>query len=625
MGALSSCAGEPVELLFPAGLAAGLLAIPLIALYFLRLRRRRVRVPSLLPWAGVLRSDRLASPFQRFRRHRLLLLQLLALAAIVLALARPASRGTGQPGRALVLVVDLTASMGATDVAPDRLGAGVAHARELVDALGPDDEVLLVTAAARTEVLVPFTRDHGEVSRALGLLRPTVAAGTLREGVELGLSLARGRPAVEVVLISDGAGADLHEVNPGAVPFTWAPVGTSAENAGIVQVDLRRGGSLDLSAQLFAAVENRGPTATRATVEAWLGSEMIAVRNEELPSGEVVPLVFDLPADAHGVVEVRLVSPGDQLRADDRAWAVVEAAGRAAIGLVGGDALTDRVLSSDPRVRLERLAPGEATADRIAGLDALVFGSPVPDGLDGVDYLVLGPRLGGPVRFGADVAQPKVLDWSRGHPLNRAVRWSGVTIGRVASVVDRGGLTPIVDSDGGPLLLAGERAGGRVAVLAFDPFESDLPLRVAWPVLLLDAVGWLAEGPSADARAIATGETWIRRIQGETDHADVRGPAGAERLDVRDGIARVAHTERAGVYTVSAAGHTASFAANLASPAETDIRPPKSLPLGSGTPIAAAGAGAAGQTRAEWWRSLALVGLAILSVEWLAWGLGRTG
>ena len=67
-------------------MALGLLAIPLIALYMLRVRRRRVRVSSLLPWHAVKQSERLASPLHRFRRHLLLWLQLAMLALLVFAL-----------------------------------------------------------------------------------------------------------------------------------------------------------------------------------------------------------------------------------------------------------------------------------------------------------------------------------------------------------------------------------------------------------------------------------------------------------------------------------------------------------------------------------------------------------
>ena len=56
-----------MHFLTPMGLLLGLLSVPLVALYFLRLRRRKVRVSSLLPWHAVKRSEHLASPFQRFR------------------------------------------------------------------------------------------------------------------------------------------------------------------------------------------------------------------------------------------------------------------------------------------------------------------------------------------------------------------------------------------------------------------------------------------------------------------------------------------------------------------------------------------------------------------------------
>ena len=51
--------------------------IPLVILYFLKLRRPRVAVPSLVLWASVLNDQRVNSPFQRFRRNLLLLLQVL--------------------------------------------------------------------------------------------------------------------------------------------------------------------------------------------------------------------------------------------------------------------------------------------------------------------------------------------------------------------------------------------------------------------------------------------------------------------------------------------------------------------------------------------------------------------
>ena len=105
-----------MSLLAPLGLLLGLLAIPLLGLYFLKIRRRRVTVPSLLLWEELVRAERLARPFDRFRRNILLWLQLLLLLLVTLAFARPAIFGTGSTGRSVVLVIDTSASMAATDV-----------------------------------------------------------------------------------------------------------------------------------------------------------------------------------------------------------------------------------------------------------------------------------------------------------------------------------------------------------------------------------------------------------------------------------------------------------------------------------------------------------------------------
>ena len=106
-----------MSFLAPWGLLLGALAAPLVALYFLKLRRKRVEVPSVLLWQAFQKSERLATPFQRFRNNLLLWLQLLALALLVLAFARPYLQTDVPVARSVVLVVDTSASMGATSSA----------------------------------------------------------------------------------------------------------------------------------------------------------------------------------------------------------------------------------------------------------------------------------------------------------------------------------------------------------------------------------------------------------------------------------------------------------------------------------------------------------------------------
>ncbi|MEZ4321197.1 MAG: VWA domain-containing protein [Myxococcota bacterium] len=613
-----------MSFLFPLGFGLSALALPIVAMYFLRIRRRRVRVPSLMLWHALQRSERLASPFDRFRKHLLLLLQLLLLAALVLALTRPYLQTEASAFRSIVLVVDTSASMGATDEKPTRLGAAVDKASEILGDLGPSDEVMLIEAGPRTEVRMPFTRDEAQVANALQALAVTEAEGGLREGLQLGLSLARSRPDVEVVVLSDGAGEDLSSLPTGGATVTYLRIGKKDDNAGILALDLRRSPVSELDRQLFVTVEHFGNTAVDATVEVYLDEELVGLRNERLTARAPVSMVFDVDGSKAGVLRVELDAPGDLLPADNVAYAVLGTVSARKVVLVGGDALTARVLRADPRVDLRLASAATATPASLAGADAVLFGAPVPDGMDGLNYAVLSSRYGGPAELGDPLDLPRILGWQRTHPVLRFVDLQGVTIARAASVGNTAGLTPIVDGDGGPLVLAGERGGGRVLQLAFDPFQSDLPMRVAWPVLLLNTVGWLTEetAGASDALLLPAGAPYLRKVASASSTVEVRGPHGTVPTTVNDGVLRVVDTDHVGVYRVTGGGLDVAFAANLLSEKESRIAPLAALSLGADTEATAQANVMSG--RRELWRPLLAIALFLLMLEWFAWNRRRT-
>jgi Ca-activated chloride channel homolog len=192
---------------------AGLILLPFAALAYLSMQRRRHREaarfanPALLP--------NLVTARPGWRRHLPPALILLALGALVLALARP-QRTVAAPQRAatVMMVTDVSGSMNATDVDPDRLTAAVRAARRLTDELPSAFRLGLVTFADYAEVQAPPTTDRSPVSSALDRLR-AVGGTAMAVGLQRGLEVARTPvpdergsgtrrlPAV-LVLLSDG-------------------------------------------------------------------------------------------------------------------------------------------------------------------------------------------------------------------------------------------------------------------------------------------------------------------------------------------------------------------------------------------------------------------------------------
>src|SRR5436305_12543131 len=93
----------------------------IVALYFLKLKRQPLEVPSTYLWSKAIEDLHVNSLWQRLRQSLLLLLQLLLIAIIVLTLLRPGWSGTKLEGKRFVFLIDTSASMGATDVSPSRL------------------------------------------------------------------------------------------------------------------------------------------------------------------------------------------------------------------------------------------------------------------------------------------------------------------------------------------------------------------------------------------------------------------------------------------------------------------------------------------------------------------------
>ena len=99
-----------------AGIAAAVAIPALLVLYFLKLRRREMPIPSTLLWKKAIQDLQVNAPFQRLRRNLLLFLQMALLMLLILALARPVTFFTPGAGKNTVIIIDRSASMNATDV-----------------------------------------------------------------------------------------------------------------------------------------------------------------------------------------------------------------------------------------------------------------------------------------------------------------------------------------------------------------------------------------------------------------------------------------------------------------------------------------------------------------------------
>src|SRR5687767_8447342 len=149
-----------MSFLSPLAFAVFALSLPLVLLYFLKVRRRERRVPSLLLWGSELRDREASAFFQRLQRDPLLILQVLALLMLSAALARPAMTVMGIGAQKVVVVLDTSASMKARDVSPSRFDVAKSEAASLVGRLGEGAEVMVIEAGVQPRVVAALGRDR---------------------------------------------------------------------------------------------------------------------------------------------------------------------------------------------------------------------------------------------------------------------------------------------------------------------------------------------------------------------------------------------------------------------------------------------------------------------------------
>jgi Ca-activated chloride channel homolog len=605
-----------MSFLTPAFLLLGLLAAPIILMYMLRLRRREVVVSSTLLWQKLLRDREANAPWQKLRRNLLLILQLLILAALVLALARPFFPVPSLISGNTVVLLDASASMLAADVAPNRFAAAKAEADRLIGDLPGDSRMTLIQVGQTPTILAAASGDKAALRRALEEAEAETAVADWPAALALASGAAQGFRDARIIIISDGGlPADLPPLPTAPI---YRPIGDSGENLAIAALATR---ATEAGPQLFASVVNHGLIDRETLFSLYLDGQLHDSRRLTVPAGSSANLTWVLPEGA-AAIEARLSGHADDhLPLDDVAYAVHEGGvTNRALLVTPGNLFLEQVYSVLPGVDAYKTGPESDLSQE--QFDLYVFdGVPLPDPLPQGDLLIINPPAGsgGDLLSVTGIFSETVAIRLADSPLLQFVDWRNVAI-RQAKTVNAPWARPLVEAAGGPLILIGERGGQRIALFTFDLRDSDLPLQIAFPIIMANITGWLSPGRPFDAptglqpgdpvQILPTAGTTAVLIQ-KPDGTNWTGEVGEETLFFSE-------TAQPGIYQVSLRDETGtrpagSFAVNLFSPAESAIRPAADLQIGQ---IAAATEAENDVGQREWWPWLLAIALLLLAVEW---------
>jgi von Willebrand factor type A domain/Aerotolerance regulator N-terminal len=624
-----------MNLLHPLALAWLGLAIPIVIFYILKIRMRRVPVSTTLFWRQIFEEKQPRSIWQKLRHLLSLLVQLAFLLLVVFALSEPIFKWEIRDARKLVLVIDNSASMNASDVAPQasRLEKAKDEARALIDGLRFRDEMAIIAAGTQPTVRCGMTGHQGTLRAKLKEIAPTDGPTRVKEAVELARRLLTDQsdPKVKgrsnVIVITDGGFEDASKLAESGDVKVVSIGSNKTGNVGITKFQVRRSLVDPIGYQILVEVVNSSEATVETRLEIDLDDNAVDVVPLKLEPGKPYRKVFE-KTSADGGRLVARIDRLDALPADNRAWAILPRRDIQPVTLVsGGNLFLEKVFEANPLVKLA--VDSKAPSAGSGGIT--VFHKKVPDKLPPGSVLVIEPTTSTDLWTIGEVQQnPIVTKEDKSSPLMANVRLSNVLMPEARQLKITAPKVQVLATSltNDPLYAAIDRPEGKVLVLTVNLEKGDLPLQTAFPIMMANALGWFAGTKGELRESLSTGVVTDIELppsaQAEKGGLALQAPDG--RTKPRPNLGNkvtVGPLDQCGVWSIvrptsdgskaSAKGQDApkpllEVACNLASRSESDLRTP--LPTTTRASLASGFGG--------WpiWVILCSMALALAGLEW---------
>ncbi|HWZ17698.1 MAG TPA: BatA and WFA domain-containing protein [Ktedonobacteraceae bacterium] len=607
-----------MSLLLPGALAFSIIIPVIFLFYFMRPKRQERVVSSILLWQQASQDLQASRPWQKLRITALLLLQILAAIVIVLVLARPATFISSPIGGNTIIILQTSASMQATDVPPSRFEAARSDITNLIDGLGPTDQLSLITMAKTPQVLIAFSSDKSQLASALQQAKVTNQNADLEQALSLATSLAAGRTDTQILVIGDGHVLQPDQTLVSSFPVRYLQIGTDAPNAALLAL-----ASQTIQGKLvaLAQIANYSHQQRSIPVELYADGNLVGVQTAILTAGASGALQWGPLPPATRFLHARIISQ-DAMTIDHQAWAIAGGSMHGRVLLVTkGNSFIEAALRLQPNIDLFETTPDKYKNG--GNFDLTVFDGYIPSSLPFGALFFVNPPTDSNV-FGKSGAEISISHISAGNDspnlLNQVDLSSIHVVRKSHQLTPAPWMQPIIVTPETPLLIAGEQNNRRIGALSFDLHDSDLPLQPTFPILIYNLVNWFLPLPVAGNAQVAPDSSITIQAWPGAKHLTITGP-DQHTVTVAPPFPVTAfnNTDKIGIYSVTQITQNqelhGAFAVNLFDPLQSRLTPSASLPIAQSLPFDLKSPAIPHVLR-EIWPWIAAFLLLVLCAEW---------
>ena len=621
----------------------------IVALYFLKLKRQPLEVPSTYLWHKSIEDLHVNSIWQRLRQSLLLFLQLLLIALLMLTLLKPHWQTTRLLGGHYIFLIDNSASMGATDIEPNRLEAAKQKTLSLIDDMKSGDAAMVISFADSARVEQSYTDNRNELRRRVQEIKLTDRPTSLADALRVASGLANpGRSSnvedaqdfqvaapveAKLYIFSDGKFPDVKNFSLGNLVPIYEPIGTeTAKNVAVAAFTTARHEVNSDEFQAFGRIENHGAEAATVDVELHVDNELVDAQRVTIEPGDSEGLAFPLEGVQSGVLKLK-TSGNDQLAIDDVAWTTLNPPHPMKVLVVtpGNRPLALSLATDKVRALAEVVEhspdylknPDYEKQAASGKFDLIIYDRCRPEQMPQADTVFVGRVPPGDAwKAGEPVAAPQIIDTDRAHPLMQIVEMGDVVLAEARPLAPPPGSTVLIDTNAGPVCAIGPREGYEDIVLSFSVYDQEQldtnwAVRASFPVFVLNMVEYFG-GTRAmlTSGSVQPGQTvtWKSDTAGPTIQVVLPSKATAEVGRGKLNAFPFSGTSEVGVYEVREKGKaTGQFAVNLFNAMESDLHPRPELKIGD---TSVAGKAEREPSRYDFWKLVLLAAMACLLAEW---------
>mgnify|MGYP001430387061 FL=1 len=584
--------------------------LPIVIIFYL-LKRRRVAhlVSSTIIWKRFLNETQANSPFQKLRHNWLLIIQLIFLSLAIFALIRPYFSSKIESGRFVVVILDVSASMQATDVSLNRFELAKGEVNKMIDGMYDNDQMVLILSGGNTEVRQSPTSVKAILKKALDQVKVTDSPTRLLEAIKLSQNLSRNRPKVEVHLFSDGVSSDLDAFELQDLNLEYHRLGKGGGNLGITSLEVRSNPEQLGQQSVFATIGNFSTNTMSSEVSLFFDDQMIGNRRLTVRPTNTASLVFSSNQRTNGVFRMKLKN--DDFLQVDNIGSVMGLTRRnvEVLLITKGNVFLEKALRSIDDVDL---IVKSSLTDSTPNVDVVVLDSIIPAVWPSGNVMAINTQSTNWFQPSGLLESPPIVDWKSAHPILRFVNFDNVQVAQSLNSELPTWMNPIVETQSVPLIAVGENDANRCVWVGFNPLDSTWPLRVSFPIFIANAIDWL--DPKIVTN-LSAGEPFSMRMAEKGSAVIVTLPDGeiVETSTMGNGEFVFADTFQQGVYHAKYGTNEISFCVNLLDAAESAIESRDVLKLGKYGRVEATLQLDADK---ELWRWFAIICLLLLVFEW---------